>query len=187
MQRRQIALEEATPRQREIVSQLIELARPPGTVWRIVLGDGAWDTRVLTRDQSGLWLTRPIDPILSEDNAAFDQLRLLLNWACHLSPECRSSEANGRLWYCRPFAQTVMADREPPSSREELLSLFRRIAESVEQYHASSQVHGHLSLANIVIRDDSTIALVDPGFAIFCPSAPIIISKACLFFSNCVS
>lgn|GEM_PF-5548760 len=173
MQRRQIALEEATPRQREIVSQLIELARPPGTVWRIVLGDGAWDTRILTRDQSGLWLTRPIDPILSEDSAAFDQFRLLLNWACHLSPEYRSGEANGRLWYCRPFASTVLADREPPSSREELLSLFRRIAETVEQYHASSRVHGHVSLANIVIRDNSTITLVDPGFAIFCPSARV--------------
>lgn len=173
MQRRQIALEEATPRQRELVSNLIEQSHPTGRVWRIVLGDGPWDTRIVTQDGPQLWITRPVDPLLSENRISFDTFRLLLTWVSQNSARYFSGEGNGLLWYRRPFVENVASDSPAPANRAELLSFLLRVGEAVERYHLSSHIHGHVSLANIIAEDNAPVTLIDPGFGLFCQSARV--------------
>lgn len=142
-----------------------------------MLGDGPWDIRVITEESTAsggrLWLTRAVDPSLPTDTPEFNHLRLLFGWAAGHSPANTSGEFKGRLWYRRLYLPFVMADARLPTDLPGALTLFRQIAELIEHYHAASLVHGHPSLSNVVAHADGTMALVDPGFALICPSARI--------------
>ncbi len=177
MQRRIITLDEATPRQRQGASELQEGARVPGNLTRLMLGDGPWDIRIITEEStasgSRLWLTRAVDPSLATDTPEFNHLRLLFGWAAGHSPANTSGEFKGRLWYRRLYLPSVLADAPLPTDLQGALTLFRQLAELIEQYHAASLIHGHPSLSNVAVHADGTLALVDPGFALMCPSARI--------------
>lgn len=174
MQRRRIALDEATPRQSQLVSELSEAAQPPGALSGIILGDGPWDVRLLTTEGDRSWVTRRVDPSLQRDTSVFDDLRLLLTWAASQSPTCASGESTGLLWYRRPYSPQVASDIAAPADPPDIVAKFtllRDIARLVEVFHAASRAHGNVALANVLVDRDSTLTLVDPGFALYCPSA----------------
>ena len=164
----QVGVDALSTSQRKLIDALARIASPSGVLVGALVGrESSWDIRPLFLEQGNLTLVRRSAPTLSADAERLDALASVYVALESISGVkgwfSRYGIDAGTFWAKRPFYKEPFEEQLRNAQRK---SVFNQILSLVEALHQKGTLHGHISPANLALKD-GVVVFMDPGFSVF--------------------
>ena len=151
--------------QRGVLDRYVKYLPEGAVCINVVIGEAPWDIRPLFFAEGEVRIARLSENIpteaLTRAASEIEGFRLLFNKETSISP----IPELGRLLLIRPYAASTLLDelqQGRPKDRASLRSIVEKLIQLVVSLSQRSVVHGHLSPANIILKENGELSLVDP-------------------------
>lgn len=151
--------------QRRVLDEYVQYLPEGAICINVVIGDAPWDVRPLFFAEGEVRIARFSERIsneaLTRAAAEIEGFSLLFNKETSISTIPDIS----RLLLVRPYAASTLLDELQQGllkDRTSLRSIVERLIQVVVSLSQRSVVHGHLSPANIILKESGELTLVDP-------------------------